>query len=70
MPKFKPRPRVASEEIQTLKEEKEYLEKRFAIVPEQDHGVLIKWIGEIESEILRKTELLGDKKLAGTPQFL
>ena len=70
MPKFKPHPRVTNGEIQTLKEEKEHLEKRFNIVPERDRGVLIKWIGDIESEILRKMELMGDKKLDNTPQIL
>lgn len=70
MPKFKQRLRATNKEIQTLNEEKRYLEKRLTAVPEQDQGILIKWIDEIENEILRKTELLGDKKLAETPQFL
>lgn len=70
MPKFKPQPQGANGEMQTLKEEREYLKKRFTTVPEQDREVLIKWIGEVENEILRKTELLEDKKLDETPQFL
>ena len=70
MPIFKRRQNDSAEEIQVLKAEKIYLQDRISAVPEQDQGLLIKWINEIESEILRKTELSGDKNLADTPQFL
>lgn len=62
MPKFKPQPQGANGEIQALKEEREYLKKRITAVPEQDQRILIKWIGEVENEILRKTKLRGGKK--------